>query len=421
MLLDDVDVLVARSPAHYVSDIQKVKAVLKVELMGLKDVIVFSTKGNPSLAAKLSGGDYDGDIAWVCWEPSIVENFENADVPKCPNLLEEGFIRKNSTTYKQLVEGHSDPTSVFLKESFAFNMQQSLLGICTNFKEKVCYTQGSVNTPESVFLSTLLSSLVDQSKQGFLFTEDDWTRIKQEVIKFTPREPLYKTDHLDSKSKHIIDHLMTVAYETTERSLAEFHQRVPDPPQWDDDLAAFYKWAREEAEREPELKTLLDKLEIDIGVITTDWAQPLCSRGQSTNDESKPGFVPIAIECHEKFMAIRPCHNNTLATKFLDCLVDPEISIWALLKASTLFASYNRSYVSNCVWWVAGKQLAHLKAIWRRGMVAVGPDMYAMLKPDVSFVRAWLSQDIEVLQSELERCPSRMWRSWKAWLMRMID
>jgi hypothetical protein len=62
-LLNGVDVLVARSPAHFGSDIQKVRAVFKVELIGLKDVIVFSTKGNPSLAAKLSGGDYDGDIA----------------------------------------------------------------------------------------------------------------------------------------------------------------------------------------------------------------------------------------------------------------------------------------------------------------------------------------------------------------------
>jgi hypothetical protein len=62
-LLNGVDVLVARSSAHFGSDIQKVRAVFKVELIGLKDVIVFSTKGNPSLAAKLSGGDYDGDIA----------------------------------------------------------------------------------------------------------------------------------------------------------------------------------------------------------------------------------------------------------------------------------------------------------------------------------------------------------------------
>jgi RNA dependent RNA polymerase len=70
-LLNGVDILVARSPAHYGSDIQKVKAVFKIELIGLKDVIVFSTKGNPSLAAKLSGGDYDGDIAVSVYQVHI--------------------------------------------------------------------------------------------------------------------------------------------------------------------------------------------------------------------------------------------------------------------------------------------------------------------------------------------------------------
>lgn len=55
------DVLVARSPAHFPSDIQRVRAVFKPELAHLQNVIVFSAKGNTPLAEKLSGGDYDGD------------------------------------------------------------------------------------------------------------------------------------------------------------------------------------------------------------------------------------------------------------------------------------------------------------------------------------------------------------------------
>ncbi|KAJ0268939.1 hypothetical protein COL940_012908 [Colletotrichum noveboracense] len=63
-MLHGCDVLVARSPAHFVSDVQRVKAVFKPELHALKDVIVFSAKGDIPLADKLSGGDYDGDKAW---------------------------------------------------------------------------------------------------------------------------------------------------------------------------------------------------------------------------------------------------------------------------------------------------------------------------------------------------------------------
>ncbi|KAH8673530.1 RNA-dependent RNA polymerase [Xylariales sp. PMI_506] len=63
-----MEVLVARSAAHYVSDIQKVKLVYIAELSASKDVIFYPCTGNNPLADKLSGGDYDGDIAWICWD-----------------------------------------------------------------------------------------------------------------------------------------------------------------------------------------------------------------------------------------------------------------------------------------------------------------------------------------------------------------
>ena len=66
-MVHGVDVLVARSPAHFTSDIQRVNAVFKPELAQLQNVIVFSAKGKMPLAEKLSGGDYDGDQCFcVC-------------------------------------------------------------------------------------------------------------------------------------------------------------------------------------------------------------------------------------------------------------------------------------------------------------------------------------------------------------------
>ncbi|KAF9769176.1 hypothetical protein IL306_013421, partial [Fusarium sp. DS 682] len=82
--LGGFDVVVARCPAHLPSDIQKVKEVFKPELRHLKDVIVFPCTGREPLADKLSGGDYDGDRAWICWDSDIVDNFQNAKVPLKP-------------------------------------------------------------------------------------------------------------------------------------------------------------------------------------------------------------------------------------------------------------------------------------------------------------------------------------------------
>lgn len=84
--LDGRDILVARSPAHLPSDIQKVRAVFKPELRHLRDVIIFSSKGDMPLAAQLSGGDYDGDKSWICWDPDIVNNFHNHSLPPKPDF-----------------------------------------------------------------------------------------------------------------------------------------------------------------------------------------------------------------------------------------------------------------------------------------------------------------------------------------------
>lgn len=60
------DVIVTRNPCGLKSDIQKVKAVDCTALRMYTDVIIFSVKGDVSLASQLSGGDYDGDIVSVC-------------------------------------------------------------------------------------------------------------------------------------------------------------------------------------------------------------------------------------------------------------------------------------------------------------------------------------------------------------------
>jgi hypothetical protein len=56
------DVIVTRNPCGLKSDVQKVKAVHCPELRMYTDIIVFSVKGETSLASQLSGGDYDGDM-----------------------------------------------------------------------------------------------------------------------------------------------------------------------------------------------------------------------------------------------------------------------------------------------------------------------------------------------------------------------
>jgi hypothetical protein len=398
VLLKSVDVLVARSPAHYASDIQKVRAVFKEELIGLKDVIVFSTKSNPSLAEKLSGGDYDGDIAWVCWDPSIVENFETAPIQDCPKLVEEGLIRQNKDTYEDLVASHRpiDRTTIFLRECFKFNMQRSMLGICTVFKEHVCYTQQKHDTPELLYLNTLLSYLVDQWKNGYLFTDDDWTEFKDKVVRFTPVLPKYKKDELDPNADHIIDRLKYVADRAVDKALTDLQKENPNVPRWDSDLVVFYKWAKEKGASEPQWKELLSQLDQDIRDVKSQWGvlwgkQPRDRYGDMS-DEAMGKYMSLIDGVYPTFQAILPKVDTPLTQALLpSCLPDQELSDWALLRASALFMSYatNKNRIKRFPFCIAGRELARLKTMYAGGGIphAVTRSMYAMLKPDGAYVK----------------------------------
>ena len=387
-----MEMLVARSPAHYVSDIQKVKVVHKVELIGKKDVIVFSTKGNPSLAAKLSGGDYDGDIAWVCWEPAIVNNFQNAEIPKEPKLVAEGLIKKSSVTYQDLVKDQPDPTSTFLKESFKFNMQQNMLGFCTNFKERLCYTMDSVSSREAIYLSTLLSFLVDQAKQGYIFSEEDWEHFKNTAVNRKVIEPSYKTGQINPRSKHIIDRLMIAADTTINKLLTEFEKNTERAPAWDADLVKLYEWVKGSATTDIEWQPILENLDADIKDMKKAWARSMSSAQEQDGKE----FLKKCDVTFDTFLQIRPRPESVLARALLpSCLPDEELSEWALIRASAFFASFaKRRAPPTYVWNIAGRQFARLKSIYGGGgfVHSVTPGMYAMLKPDAVLVKKWRAQ-----------------------------
>ncbi|KAF7935637.1 hypothetical protein BELL_0664g00030 [Botrytis elliptica] len=412
--LENIDVLVARNPAHYPSDIQRVTAVNKHELRHLKDVIVFSTKGYPALADKLSGGDYDGDIAWVCWDRAIVESFANAKVPKVPDLVKEGYIEQDKTTYAQLTKGSSDPTNKFLNASFDFNMCQSLLGQCTAWKESIEYKIGDLNKPEITFLATLLSNLVDQGKQGYIFTEKHLLRVKNYIKESVgvPRIPAYKVKNLSERQKltnHILDKMTSVVEVQTDKFLDELRKSIsPPPPQYDSTLAQFYKDQRvkakvrvgenvtlEEIEIAVEWKLLLDKLDEDIARVKNKWngsfRRTPSKRFHSDDDESRPDFAPIRDTCFEDFCDIKPLPSSKLIPAWPDQDTESKSGTWALLRASALYATYEprKNYsdrISTFPWWMAGLQLALIKSK-QNGQVPMAGYMYAMLKANTGFVK----------------------------------
>ncbi|KAM7200870.1 RNA dependent RNA polymerase domain containing protein [Naviculisporaceae sp. PSN 640] len=421
-LLADCDVLVARSPAHFPSDVQKVKAVFKSELHALKDVIVFSAKGNIPLADKLSGGDYDGDLAWVCWDQDIVDSFTNAEVPEQPDL--SSYLKKNKTTFRELVANtrasgrDSVDKAVYdmINKSFQFSMQPNLLGICTNFKERLCYMYNSVSNEAALVLSTLVGNLVDQSKQGIEFPTSAWEKLKKDQFPSVHSvvEPAYKRDAWVNKEdpRHIIDFLkFKIAKPAIDAELSALHKATTQsksgngsqggPESWDSELVCYYESFKAIGHDSKSTKGLLDWLIEELGKVSKDWKTAMMKVRAANTDFN---YQKEVNEVYEKYRAITPKQVTKNGTKVDSKMVrlleqsflpDPELSYWAVLKASTTFKLFYKSN-PKFVWQMAGRQLAFMKAQMSSGgdgaPALLTPLMYAGLAPDQKFVKQYTAR-----------------------------
>lgn len=424
-LLADCDVLVARSPAHFVSDVQKVRAVFKSELHALKDVIVFPSKGNIPLAEKLSGGDYDGDMAWVCWDPDIVDSFVNAEVPAEPDL--SAYIGKDETTFGELVRAtglagvSAREAAVYdmVNKSFWFAMQPNYLGICTNYKERLCYHNNSVSNNDAVILSTLVGKLVDQSKQGIIFDRARWGQLQSDLLGGKHLDdPAYKGEIWTGQGapRHIIDYLkFTVAKPAIDRELEALHRALQAgegrstggdgeaADWWDQDLAVYFEAFKALTTESRTYRAILDALTNSIGEVEQEWKRLMSSRD--------PGLAyPEKVKkVYAKWCAIEPrvigrSGSNRLDPKTAAFLEQPYLanregaSYWALLKASTAFKTYYRTS-PKFVWQIAGRQLALIKAQMtsrEQAPLLVTPLMYAASAPDGKFVKQYVARlDLE--------------------------
>mmetsp|Transcript_33474 Transcript_33474/g.73440 ORF Transcript_33474/g.73440 Transcript_33474/m.73440 type:complete len:409 (+) Transcript_33474:1-1227(+) len=86
-----------RLPSYFKGDLRKLKIVSKSELLqrcpknsvffnGITVGLILSTKGDRSQAEMMSGGDFDGDAAWCCWDDDIVSHVSEcvaADTSLC--------------------------------------------------------------------------------------------------------------------------------------------------------------------------------------------------------------------------------------------------------------------------------------------------------------------------------------------------
>jgi hypothetical protein len=247
--------------------------VWKPELRHFQDIIVFPRKGNIALAHMLSGGDYDGDTPWICWDPQIVQSFKNSQLPDA----EFGADHFGLTSYS-LPMSQVPSTEAFLLSTFEFNLTSSGLGRCTVEHEKIAYDE-SINSLKAIELANLLSHLVDGRKGGVHLSEPAWQAYRKKI---SPRQralPAYHNPGRTPKTSNIVDYLKFdvakghahVIRERLEREFPEAQGRN----EIDDDLARPSRKASEAArvdrQQGGELQATLQQIQSAIDQLCDQW------------------------------------------------------------------------------------------------------------------------------------------------------
>jgi hypothetical protein len=175
------DVIITRAPALHPGDVQLVEAVdvpRNSPLKSLYNCICFSQKGARDLPSQLSGGDLDGDLYAIIWDPEVkLQKTETpADYPRLPAI-----------DIGRPVE-QSDMADFFL--TF---MKSDQLGMISN-RHKVYADQSPEGTlsVECRKLAELASMAVDYSKTGIPVCTEYLSHLANALILILSRLTLAK-------------------------------------------------------------------------------------------------------------------------------------------------------------------------------------------------------------------------------------
>ncbi|KAG9562824.1 RNA-directed RNA polymerase, partial [Aureobasidium melanogenum] len=155
-------VIITRSPALHPGDIRIVQAVDVPEdspLKHLRNCVVFSQDGNRDLPSQLSGGDLDGDLYNVIFEPTLMPQREIAAPADYPRLPDDVLDREVTI---------QDMSSFFVE----FMETDQLGQICTRHLQIADQKPMGVFDAACIELASMASTAVDFSKTGIAVSMD---------------------------------------------------------------------------------------------------------------------------------------------------------------------------------------------------------------------------------------------------------
>jgi hypothetical protein len=163
---------------------------------------VFSSRGKIPLAAKLQGGDYDGDRFWVCADERLVDPFLNA-----PVLEQRGTdffgIQQEMRTLEEIVSpedfGTEEHATAFLRIVLQIACRDKPLGVVTNYCSDLSYNRhkGKGLWDDGVtMVADLHDLIIDADKNGYLYGMTEFAQFRLE--KRLPPESILRRREYDA-------------------------------------------------------------------------------------------------------------------------------------------------------------------------------------------------------------------------------
>jgi len=411
------DVLIARDPALRGSDMQKVHCVCHPRLAHLKDIIVMSSRGQIPLAAKLQGGDYDGDTFWVCADERLVAPFQNAPILKQSGIDELG-IEQDKRRIRDIVEeediGTDRHIAAWFKNVIPFACRENQLGTVTNYLYKLIYWYNSLWHPHVGLVADLHGTIIDADKNGYIFGQNHWARFRRHhklpnLTSFTRKfdENLKAlnpdVDGEKPKSKktlrsvvsegsakagcHILDDILFNVINPKYRDLLDWlHENVLTPaeeirrdPDLEYPLRELETQAAEAAEAGQDFPIDVDKevkaLRKNIEPVALLWAQVWQAHHprKPTRDASVRGLP----ECIEAYRVIRPTQDCFL---WRMRTAETAPTKWECFKVAVLAGPQSFARKKGILVWAALDVIQYLKSHSESGRQTIEA-VQAVLKP----------------------------------------
>ena len=134
------EVLITKNPCLSSYDIQKVEAIdnhIIKEYFAefFENVVIFPSKGEIPLPSKISGSDLDGDIYWICWERSFVQQFKEKDYSYKPFMLKNNEELPHDKEYILNEKGEKIKKTTIKINTKDFNKKKRVIN--SNLKNEI--------------------------------------------------------------------------------------------------------------------------------------------------------------------------------------------------------------------------------------------------------------------------------------------